>query len=422
MEEFVVTTQDGSRRWAGIDWGKESHAVCVVDDDRRQVAAFSVEATPQGYAELASRLHEFAPVGGVAIEAARNLVIAFLVEAGFTVYPVNPKVSKTWRAAVSVSEVKSDGRDGQVLALELARRHESLTPLLVQDPDAVELASLCEKRRTLVNARTAQVQRLEALLAQYHPAALAFFDDWSSPVAWRFVKRFSNPAKLVKARKDTLIRFLKSNRIGLKPKWLERIDQRATALNWPTPPDAGAVEALVMATVGQLQALQPHIDRFDRLIEEKAKALTETEIVATAKGAGPILTPELTAILVDPAAKTGGYEALRGLAGTAPVTHQSGRQRHVSIRRRCNKCWRNTLHLFAYSSLKQSLWARAYYRLLRDRGDGFATALRKLADKWLKILVRMVERNEPYDEQRHIESLRRRNSPVYQKLREEACA
>ena len=42
----------------------------------------------------------------------------------------------------------------------------------------------------------------------------------------------------------------------------------------------------------------------------------------------------------------------------------------------------------------------------RELGDNHAGALRKLADKWLKIIHRMVEANEPYDDLRHVQSLR----------------
>jgi transposase len=421
MEETRTTPQMKPPRWVGIDWGKDTHSVCVVDDGRKKLAAFSVPAAPQGYAQLAGELARLAPIGGIAVEATRNLLIAFLTGAGFTVYLVNPKMSKSWRDTVSIAGVKSDARDGHVLALELSRRHESLEPYTPGDPATAELATLCKDRRSLVDERTALVQRLQATLAQYHPAALAFFEDWTSRVAWRFLKKFPAPATLARARKDTLIRFLKSNRIGLKPIWLERIEHRGDALAWPLAPDANALQIKAEATVAQLQALQPHIDRYDTIIQEKTKALPQAELIATIDGAGPILTPELTAILTDPAASTGGYQALRTLAGAAPVTHQSGKKRHAAMRRRCNKTWRNTLHLFAFSSTKQSRWAKAYYDIRKEHGDSHGTALRKLADKWLRILTRMIEHNEPYDEQRHIESLRKSNSPVYKKLCEFPC-
>ena len=54
-----------TRRFAGIDWAKDRHAVCVVDEGGRAVARFEVEHSDAGLRELLRRL---TGVEGVAIE------------------------------------------------------------------------------------------------------------------------------------------------------------------------------------------------------------------------------------------------------------------------------------------------------------------------------------------------------------------
>ena len=247
--EREIRTQERAGIWVGIDWGGESHAISVVDDERTVVAQFEIGVDLSDFRQLVDHLNKLGPVDGIAIETTRNPLVGHLASKKFTVYPVNPKLSKNWREGNSVAGVKSDRRDGLVLAQELARRHESLRPLQEDASAVAELAGLCEKVRDLVEQRTSLVQRLKATLRLYYPAAMGFFNDWTSPVAWRFLKRFPTPEALAHARKDTLIKFLKANRIGLKPIWLERIDARGDVTRWPSPADSMALEAMALATI-----------------------------------------------------------------------------------------------------------------------------------------------------------------------------
>lgn len=421
MNEHSSKKQEKQRCWVGLDWGEESHAVSVVDDERTVLEQFKIGTGLDDLAQLTRRLRACETVAGIAIEATHNPVVGHLSSDGFTIYPINPKLSKNWREGISVAGVKNDERDGLVLAVELARRHESLRPLEALDPPVAELAGLCENLRDLIDQRTAMLQRLKATLRQYYPGIIGFFSDWASPVAWRFIKQFPNPHRLARTRKDTLIRFLKANHIGIKPLWLERIDARGDVTRWPSPLDSLGLETSALATIAQLLALQPHIVKCDRLIAERTKHLAQVSLLRTLPGAGERLAPALAAICAVASEEHAGPDALRCLCGVAPVEVQSGKRRSTRIRRRCNKHWRNTLHLFARCSTVSCTWAKAFYDLRREHGDRHGTALRKLADKWLKIIHRMLVTGEPYDDERYVQALRENGSPVYQKLCGETC-
>ncbi len=399
--------------WAGVDWGTEENAVSVVSENHEILAQFKTGASLEEIKRLAESLHAFPNLAGIAIESSREPVAGHLLAEGFTLYPINPKLSKNWRDCNSVASVKNDERDGYVLAVELSRRHQDLRPLKPGDPAAEELAGLCREMRKLISHRTSLVQRLKATLRQYFRGVLDFFSDWTSPVAWRFLNRFPRPETLARARKSTLIKFLKANRIGLKPLWLERIDKRVQAVQWQSPPDHLALEACALAITAELQSLQPHIDRLDKLIAERAGELPEAKLMRSLPGAGDCLAPALAAIVTTAGAD---FQGLRCLSGTAPVENKSGKHQCVRWRKRCNKYWCNTMHLYAKSSIVWCPWARAYYELRREKGDGYATALRKLADKWLKIIFRMVQTGQPYDEARYVQALKKSGSPVYAKL------
>ncbi len=93
-------------------------------------------------------------------------------------------------------------------------------------PGLRKLGMLCKDKMKLVHQRTAAILRLKASLKEYYPQALKFFRSWACQSAWDFVIRFPTPAHFVRARKSTLIRFLKAHRIGLSPVWLQRLDNR----------------------------------------------------------------------------------------------------------------------------------------------------------------------------------------------------
>jgi transposase len=422
MNQDTAAKQAQQRCWGGVDWGGDEHVVSVATEARDVLATFRVGTTLSEHQRLVERLRACGPVAGIAIESTREPVINHLRAAGFTIYPINPKVSKNWRECNSVAGVKSDARDSIVLATELAGRHTTLRALDTHEPVAAELAGLCQKLRELIEQRTALVQRLKATLRQYYPGVLGFFTEWTSPAAWRFVKRFPRPETLARARKQTLIAFVKANRIGLHPVWVDRIDRRGEVTEWPAPPDRMSLEITAMATVAQLLALQPHIDKCDRLIAQRTRELPYARLIESLPGAGKRLAPALTAIIAVTAAEQNRIEALRCVSGVAPVQGDSGKRLRTTIRRRCNKHWRNVMHLFAHCSTLSCPWAKAFYTIHRKQGDTHACALRKLADKWLKIINRMLDTGQCYDDQRYVNTLRRRSSHVYLELCRNNCA
>ena len=70
--------------YAGLDWGNEGHAVCVVDRDGKIAAQFEVTHAAAGLIELRKKLERFGPQRElpIAIERPTGLIIDALVDAG----------------------------------------------------------------------------------------------------------------------------------------------------------------------------------------------------------------------------------------------------------------------------------------------------------------------------------------------------
>lgn len=400
--------------WVGIDWGHEEHAVAVVSAESEGLDQFCVPNTPAGYRTLDERIQRHGKVRGVAVEATRHALLLHLAEQTVAVYLINPKMSKAWRATDTISGAKSDARDGLTLARGLAIRHARLRPVSRGDTALQRLALLCEKECHLIHQRTALVQELQGLLKVYYPAALDFFDDWTRPSAWDFLKRFPTARTLAQAQASTVIAFLKGHRLGYSAHWKEKVGTRGTALDWPTHPQEDVYQLSAQAITGQLHALQSTLRQFRTEIETAFATLPDAHVLASLPGAGPKLAPRLAAIVGSPQAQEGGLMAVRGHTGVAPVTIQSGTRKTVRIRHMCKKEWRNTMHLFAWCSTRFSGWAHAFYKYSIIRGDTHSTALRKLGDKWFKIIRCILKTGQCYDEEIYVRSLKRSNSPTWQ--------
>ena len=105
--------------------------------------------------------------------------------------------------------------------------------------------------------------------------------------------------------------------------------------------------------------------------------------------------------------------ALSCYTGIAPVTERSGKtQLWVHIRWSCPKFVRQSWHEFANSSIKFSAWAGLCYQEFRKKMDHHE-AIRKLAYKWQRIVWRMWQDRQPYDEARHLAMLQKKGHKFF---------
>ena len=103
---------------------------------------------------------------------------------------------------------------------------------------------------------------------------------------------------------------------------------------------------------------------------------------------------------------------MQKFSGTAPVTKASGKSKIVIRRLACPKFLLQTFHEFANCSRKFSIWAQAYYEMLRDHGKSHHTAVRSLAFKWIRIMYRCWKDRTKYDEVKYLQALKKSDSPL----------
>jgi hypothetical protein len=167
---------------------------------------------------------------------------------------------------------------------------------------------------------------------------------------------------------------------------------------------------------GQIRHLGPSIARYQQEAERLLDSHADAELFDSLPGAGAALVPRLLVAFGTNRERFRTAGEVQEYSGIAPVTERSGTKTWVHWRWSAPTFLRQSFHEFAGLSIQQSRWARAYYKLQRDRGKDHHASVRALAFKWIRIIFRCWQDRTPYDEGRHIQALRRRGSPLVQRL------
>jgi hypothetical protein len=412
-----IMTMETAGCWIGVDWGGKAHTISVVGQDGTRVADFEIPHEAAALKALPERLRGYGPIAGVAVETPRHLLVHVLAQADIRVYAINPKLSKRWRECTGVAGAKDDRRDAWALADGLRCHHAKLRAFVRETGPGRVLAVLCEDECREIRHRTALVQQLEDALKQYFPGVLEWFDDWTAQAAWDFVIAFPTPEALASAKPSKLMGFVRTHRMALTPARQERIAQRRAVLEWPCEPEmVEAKSLLVVSLAKQLRTLEAALKSYRKRIGQVFDQLDNKDVFASLPGAGPKLAPRLASLFGQQPEHTESAAVVQKLSGTAPVTVQSGGSRCVHIRRACRKSARNALHQFAGGSIQRCGWARALYNRARRKGQKHATALRLVANKWVKIMYRMWQTGKEYDEKLYLEQLVKKKSPLAYEL------
>jgi transposase len=175
----------------------------------------------------------------------------------------------------------------------------------------------------------------------------------------------------------------------------------------------GAHSLAIQTLAAQLAALRPWIEQYDEQIAEIFAAHPDAPIFDSLPGAGAVLAPRLLTSLGTDRSRFPDPVAVSSYTGIAPVTERSGKtQDWVHIRWSCPKFLRQSWHEFANSSIKFSVWAGLCYQEFRKKMDHHE-AIRKLAYKWQRIVWRMWQQRQPYDEARYLATLQKRGHTLF---------
>src|SRR5450755_1899814 len=255
--------------YTGIDWADEHHDALTIDETGHQLGSIRVDHTPQGFAKLDTFLQSIiatAPKEQMAciIETTHGLLIAHLLEAGWPVYPVNPRTVDRKRSA---SGAKTDLIDAYLLAKTGRADLADLHRLIPDSEKIAELKLLTRDQDALVQMQTRLINQLTACLKAYYPVALELFGKLQQKSTLLFLQTYPTPAVAASASSSQIQELLRQAK---HPQAAKTARQIAEQLRQPQlqadPATIRAKSRLLQALVSQLLPLIEQIAQYDKEI------------------------------------------------------------------------------------------------------------------------------------------------------------
>ena len=163
---------------------------------------------------------------------------------------------------------------------------------------------------------------------------------------------------------------------------------------------------------GQVSQLNSSIDEFDKELKSLYDKHPDKDLFDSLPGSGDVLGPRLVAAWGSDRDRHDSASSMQQYSGIAPVTKASGKTKIILRRLACPKFLLQTFHEFSNSSRKSSIWAGAYYEMMRERGKSHHTAIRSLAFKWIRIMFSCWKNRIKYDEIKYLRVLKKSKSPL----------
>jgi len=405
--------------YAGFDWARDHHDIVVVDGQGRIVAQFRISHNAAGWEEFRRKIAVY-PAVGVVIETSQGAAVDQLLQReGLTVYPIHPVAAQRYRERKAPSGNKTDLVDAWSLADALRLDGSQWKALQPMDPLTQELRLLCRDEMSLIEQRTALVNQLQQALNEYYPAAVAAFDDWTRPATWEFVIEFPTPEILLQRKRSRWEKFLHKHKLWRPQTAEKRLDIFAGAGAFCASPAVTSAKSLLAVSLARLlRALQNQLDQYRSQIEKLFEEHPDSGLFGSLPGAARYLAPRLLGEVTAEAQRFDEPQALQCLAGTSPVSYQSGQIHKVHVRRQCSKVLRQIIHLWADCARHAAPWIQTYYEKKRQEGKSHACALRCVGQRLLKILWKMIQTRTPYNADLHTKNQLAHGSWVLQLMRQ----
>jgi transposase len=315
------------------------------------------------------------------------------------VYPINPLQVARYRERHGVSGAKSDAADAHTLADMVRTDRHQLRPAAGDSAIAEAVKVVSRAHKTLIWERQRHTLRLRSALLEFFPAAVAAFADLAAPDALLLLAKAPDPASAARLNITQISAALRAARRHEVPTKAAVIQAALRTPHLSQPPVvAGAYAATVQAQVAILTVLNTQVATMEKQVKAHFGQHPDSELYLSQPGLGVVLAARVLAEFGDDTTRYADARARKNYAGTSPITRQSGKKKHVLARYVHNDRLVDALGQQAFSALKTSPGARAYYDQLRARGTGHRAALRQLGNRLVGILHGCLKTGTPYDE------------------------
>jgi hypothetical protein len=406
----------------GVDWAESFHDVALGKPGEGVIAQFRIEHGPAGVARLVARCLELEPDPAevrVVLETRHGLLVEALLDAGFTVLPVNPALVARRRGP---AKKKDDAGDARICCLMALDSYLELRKLIPHGQIGAELRAIARDDERAARDERRISNRLRADLLAVFPAAIDIAaGDLGAAVFLKLLARWPSADALAAASHQELEAFARQARHGWPGRFAGRVAEAMAQPRLAGRPELARAKAGTIAlAAAQLLLLREQRKAWERRMGElllgaprtgqdhtakdpdPGKAFPGGEIYLSMPGLGDRLTARVAGEIGEHHEQYATPNALQCYGGKAPVTRRSGRSEFTVARRLAyNRHLGEAVQQWAFCSLARSAWAREFYDEKITAGDSHHSALRKLGNRWLEVLWHCLDKGVLYDEATH---------------------
>jgi transposase len=368
-------------RFVGIDIGKESHVIAVVDESQALlIKPCSLSEDAVGYAKLEELLGDPEQTT-IAMEATGHYwqnLFAFLASKGFAVALLNPLRTRRF-AEEELIRAKTDAVDALAIARFAAQKKPAVTQL--SDDATLELRELVRLRDRWLQELGNHVRQLHRLVDLGFPEFTRHVKTLDSALATTLLTEYPTAAAFKRARSRVLANLRYDGRHAVGRALADALI--AAAKSSVGAHHTEAYQLQVRTLCEDISILRKRLRRIEGEIERTLETHEVGKLLTTIDGIGPHSAARIIAEVGDPA-RFRDAAALAAYIGVAPATNHSGNRRplRAPISRLGKVRLRQALWMPTLVAVKRNAWLRAFYERLRARGKlpkvALIAALRKL--------------------------------------------
>jgi len=222
----------------GVDWAEAFHDAALGQPGKGVIEQFRIEHGPAGMSRLIARCLELEPDPAevrVVLETRHGPLVEALVDAGFTVLPVNPDLVARRRGP---AKKKDDAEDARICCLLALDSYLELRKLVPHGQIGAELRAIARDDERAARDERRIGNRLRADLLAVFPAAIDIdASDLGAPVLLRLLEHWPSAEALAAVSRDEVEAFARSCRHGWPGRFADRVAEAMAAPRLPVRPE-----------------------------------------------------------------------------------------------------------------------------------------------------------------------------------------
>jgi len=378
----LLMSVDGSKdnHWVYLkEWRGDGWKPFVISNDRR------------GFDEVKEKIELFKRERGLdnvamAYESTGSYLqplVRYMKEKGAELIQVNPKHVKRIKELPDNSPGKTDMKDPGVIAF-VAERNAGMSAVLPTGKYA-ELRQYIQIREQLIGDRTRNLNRMEAIIAEYFPEFLKIMKKVQGKTSMYLLRHYGTPEKMIALGKESLNQvLLKISRSKLKEDRTELLYQAAKS-TIGVKEGVLCMEYRIHVLLDQYNLITSQLKELGNRIIEVCQSIPYAKYIESIKGMGWLTTAYLLGEVSDLRNYTKAKQ-LEKLAGLNLFEISSGR--HIGqkrITKRGRELIRKILYLAALRMVRKSGIFYQIYQDLLKRGKCKTVALVNVSKKILRL-------------------------------------